>query len=125
MATLIAILFARCRVIQVGRFCRLQMRDLTFFTSNATKLAHARYIAEGWPIRIKGFRQRTYHANYHEPRLSSREELLEASYRSAIEQCAKAGISTEVHPFILEDTTVRIEALSSPAKEVPGLDVKY
>ena len=29
------------------------MRELTFFTTNQTKLAHARYIAEGRQIRIK------------------------------------------------------------------------
>jgi len=101
------------------------MRELTFFTSNATKLAHARYIAEKYKIKIKGFRQRTYHADYTEPRLSSRSDLLDASYRSAIEQCNKAGISVDSHPFILEDTSVRIDALSNAEREVPGLDVKF
>jgi dephospho-CoA kinase/inosine/xanthosine triphosphate pyrophosphatase family protein len=101
------------------------MRELTFFTSNATKLAHARYIAEGYSLRIKGFRQRTYHANYDEPRLSSRAPLLDASYRSALRQCAKAGIAIDSHPFILEDTSVTIHALSADGREVPGLDVKF
>ena len=101
------------------------MRELTFFTSNATKLAHARYIAERFAIRIKGFRQRTYHANYDEPRVSSRARLLDASYRSALRQCAKAGISIDSHPFILEDTSVRIDAISTEDQEVPGLDVKF
>jgi len=102
-----------------------KMRELTFFTSNAAKLAHARYIAEGRHIRIKGFRQRTYHANYNEPRLSSRGPLLDASYRSALQQCAKAGISVETHPFVLEDTSVRIDALSGGSADFPGLDVKF
>jgi inosine/xanthosine triphosphate pyrophosphatase family protein/dephospho-CoA kinase len=101
------------------------MRELTFFTSNATKLAHARYIAERFAVRIKGFRQRTYHANYDEPRLLSRTSLLDASYRSAIRQCAKAGIAIDSHPFILEDTSVRIDAISTEDQEVPGLDIKY
>jgi inosine/xanthosine triphosphate pyrophosphatase family protein len=101
------------------------MRDLIFFTSNATKLAHARYIAEGFPVRIKGFRQRTYHANYEEPRLATRDALLDASYRSALVQCEKAGIPIDMTPFFLEDTSVRIDVLSSPMTEVPGLEVKF
>ncbi len=101
------------------------MKELTFFTSNSTKLAHARYIAERYPVRIKGFRQRTYHANYDEPRLLSRTALLEASYRSALRQCEKAGLSTDNHPFILEDTSVKIDALSKDGSEVPGLEIKY
>jgi len=101
------------------------MRELTFFTTNQTKLAHARYVAEGRQIQIKGFRQRTYHADYFEPRLATRAAILQASYESAKEQLAKAGYSETSHPFILEDTSVRIEALSSPDTEVPGVDVKY
>ncbi len=101
------------------------MRELTFFTTNQTKLAHARYIAEGRQIRVKGFRQRTYHADYVEPRLSSREAILEASYESARKQIIRAGFSAFSHPFILEDTSVRIEALSNAEEEIPGVDIKY
>jgi inosine/xanthosine triphosphate pyrophosphatase family protein len=101
------------------------MRELTFFTTNQTKLAHARYIAEGWKIRIKGFRQRTYHAGYTEPRLASRQDILHASYESAKEQLAKAGLPDASHPFVLEDTSVRIDALSAAHEEVPGVDIKY
>ena len=101
------------------------MRELTFFTTNPTKLAHARYIAEGRHIRIKGFRQRTYHAEYVEPRLRSRDAILEASYESAKGQILKAGFSDAIHPFVLEDTSVRIDALSRTDEEVPGVDIKY
>lgn len=101
------------------------MIDLTFFTSNPTKLAHARYLVEAESIKIKGFRQRTYHASYQEPRILSRPALLEASYRSAIAQCKKAGLATNKHLFILEDTSVRIDGLSDPQQDVPGLDIKY
>ncbi|MBZ9847419.1 AAA family ATPase [Mesorhizobium sp. CA14] len=101
------------------------MLALTFFTSNPTKLAHARYLAEGEPINVLGFRQRTYHAGYTEPRLQSREDLLKASYESAVQQARKARILSPRHFFILEDTSVTIDALSSAAEEVPGLDVKY
>ena len=101
------------------------MRELTFFTTNPTKLAHARYVAEGRQIRIKGFRQRSYHADYVEPRLTARDAILLASYQSAKEQLAKAGFSAASHPFILEDTSVRIEALSDADTEIPGVDIKY
>ncbi|CAA7614367.1 conserved hypothetical protein [Magnetospirillum sp. LM-5] len=101
------------------------MRELTFFTSNQTKLAHARYLAEGRRIRIKGFRQRTYHAGYNEPRLHSRAEILKQSYLSALEQIGKARLPAASHAFILEDTSVRIDALSDATHEVPGVDIKY
>lgn len=101
------------------------MLDLIFLTSNIIKIAHARYVFSRLPIRVIGFRQRTYHANYFEPRGSSREELLEVSYRSALEQCRKAGIATNSHFFMLEDTSVRIDALSTSWQDVPGLEIKY
>jgi inosine/xanthosine triphosphate pyrophosphatase family protein/adenylate kinase family enzyme len=101
------------------------MRELTFFTTNQTKVAHARYVAEDRQVRIKGFRQRTYHADYIEPRLTSREDILRASYKAAKAQLAKAGFSETSHPFFLEDTSVRIDALSTPEREVPGVDIKY
>ena len=98
---------------------------LTFFTSNITKLAHARYIAEGYPVRIFGFRQRTYHANYEEPRLALRSELLDKSYKNALIQCHKSGMDPSRHLFFLEDTSVRIEALSTNECDRPGLDIKF
>ena len=101
------------------------MLDLIFLTSNVVKIAHVRYVFSRLPIRVIGFRQRTYHANYIEPRMTSRKELLEFSYRSALEQCRKAGIATNSHFFMLEDTSVRIEALSTSSQDVPGLDIKY
>lgn len=101
------------------------MRDLTFFTTNSMKLSQSRYIAEDFKVKVKGFRQRTYHAGYFEPRLSDRFQILEQSYRSAIEQCDKAGLSIDSHAFFLEDTSVRIDAFSTDENEVPGVDVKY
>ena len=110
--------------IAVVRLCS-PVRDLTFFTTNQTKLAHARYVAEGREVQIKGFRQRTYHAGYTEPRLNTRAGILRASYESALAQLAKARFSAAAHPFVLEDTSVRIDALSTAGEEVPGVDVKY
>ena len=101
------------------------MLDLTFFTSNPIKLAHARYLAEGLPLTIKGFRQRTYHADYNEPRLSTSGAILEASYRSAVAQMEKAGLSLDSHFFFLEDTSVRVDSLSTGDEDIPGVDIKY
>ena len=101
------------------------MFRLIFLTSSQTKLAHARYLGEAFDIEIDGFRQKTYNANYNEPRIDSREELLDQSYKSAVEQCVKGKIPIESRFFILEDTSVRIDALSTENSEVPGLDVKF
>ena len=99
--------------------------EIIFFTSNDIKLAHLRYLAEKYPVKIHGFKQKTYHASYKEPKISSREDLLRQSYRNALEQAKKAGIDVKNRFFVLEDTSVKIDALSSEKMEVPGLDVKY
>ena len=117
----------RYLIILVGKcfWDEILVLDLTFLTSNIVKLAHARYILSRSEIRVIGFRQRTYHATYVEPRISSRRELLDVSYRSALDQCRKAGILTNHQFFMLEDTSVRIEALSTLDCDFPGLDIKY
>ena len=101
------------------------MLTLTFFTSNQTKLAHAKYLSEGIPINIQGFREKTYHAGYDEPRILDRAELLDRSYRSALIQAGKARILPSKNFFFLEDTSVRINALSNYDSDVPGVDIKY
>jgi dephospho-CoA kinase/inosine/xanthosine triphosphate pyrophosphatase family protein len=100
------------------------MLPLLFFTTNNVKLAHVRYLGESYRVKIEGFRQKTYHASYNEPRISSRDDLLRESYESAIEQAKKAHIDTTRRFFFLEDTSVILEALSTK-HEVPGVDVKY
>lgn len=99
--------------------------EIIFFTTNYIKLAHLRYLAENHPIKIQSFKQKTYHASYKEPRVSSRDLLLNQSYLNALEQAEKAGIDIKNRFFILEDTSVKIDALSSEGMEVPGLDIKY
>lgn len=99
--------------------------EIIFFTTNDIKLAHLRYLAESYPVHIHGFKQKTYHASYKEPRVNSREGLLKQSYQNALEQAKKAGIDVKNRFFILEDTSVKIDALSSEKMEMPGLDVKY
>ena len=107
------------------------MLPLVFFTTNKVKLAHARYLAEefslneDFSLKIEGFRQKTYHANYDEPRIKRRKRLLRSSYESALKQAKKAGINTSKRLFFLEDTSVVIDALSNSRKQVPGVDVKY
>ena len=107
------------------------MLPLIFFTTNRVKLAHVKYLAEQFSLnrefklKIEGFKQKTYHANYNEPRIKSRKKLLQLSYESALEQAKKAGIDTTKKFFFLEDTSVVIDALSNSKKKIPDVDVKY
>ena len=54
-----------------------------------------------------------------------RSELLDESYKNALKQCRKSGLDSNRHLFFLEDTSVRIEALSTKECDKPGLDIKY
>ena len=98
---------------------------IVFFTSNIIKLAHARHVAEKYDIEVVGFRQHTYRADYREPRDIPRAEMLEQSYKSALSQFQKSGFDHNLHFFFLEDTSVRIEALSKGEQDFPGLDIKF
>lgn len=100
------------------------MLEIVFFTSSRIKLAHARYLCRNYAVRISDFREKTYGASYHEPRLKDRSLLLEVSYRNALERWKKAYPRGENKLFFIEDTSVVIEALSAE-QETPGLDVKY
>jgi inosine/xanthosine triphosphate pyrophosphatase family protein/adenylate kinase family enzyme len=100
------------------------MLDLMFFSTNQTKLAHFRHICRDLPISIHSFREKTYYAPYIEPRTMDRELLLRESYESALVQFKKASRRPDTGFFFLEDTSVRIDALSK-GDDVPGLDVKY
>lgn len=99
--------------------------EIIFVTTNDIKIAHLKYLAESHPIKIDGFKQKTYHASYDEPRINSREDLLEQSYKLALQQAKKAGIDVNNRFFVLEDTSVKIDTLSSEENEVPGPDIKY
>lgn len=96
--------------------------EIVFLTSSRTKLAHIRYWCEDYNINITT--QKNYGIAYEEPRITDREQLLTDSYASALERWKKT-ISDEEKIFILEDTSVKIEALSSETMEVPGVDIKY
>lgn len=99
------------------------MLEIVFFTSNPVKLAHARYLCRDYDVLITGFREKTFGANYIEPRIYDREQLIEQSYQDALKRWQKA-VSSEDRLFFIEDTSVAIDALSTE-RETPGLDVKY
>jgi dephospho-CoA kinase/inosine/xanthosine triphosphate pyrophosphatase family protein len=99
------------------------MLEIIFFTSSSIKLAHARYLCRNYDVQITGFREKTFGANYTEPRIYDREQLIELSYQDALQRWQKA-VSSEERLFFIEDTSVAIEALSTK-QETPGLDVKY
>ena len=101
------------------------LKKIIFLTGSSAKLAHLRHLAKDLPLTIEGFHEASYHANYEEPRIYNREKLLSESLKSAIEQVKRSGISSNNILFLIEDTSVIIDALSSPENEVPGLDIKY
>jgi adenylate kinase family enzyme/inosine/xanthosine triphosphate pyrophosphatase family protein len=100
------------------------MIEIVFFTSSRIKLEHAKYLCRGYDIQIAGFREKTFRANYIEPRIYDRDELIESSYQDALERWKKAIPGGENRFFFIEDTSVVIDALST-VREIPGLDVKY
>lgn len=100
------------------------MLDMVFFTSNPTKLAHFRYLGAKHGIRVRGFKEKHYHATYHEPKIDDREELLRLSYESALKQWQRRTGGKAPGLFFLEDTSVEVLALSRET-ETPGVNVKY
>jgi len=101
------------------------MLDLTFITSNITKLAHARHICNQYDVNIIQHKFIHYGKGYDEPRLSDREKLLELSVRDAINRWKRHVSKLENRFFFLEDTSVKINALSDEYSEIPGVDIKY
>lgn len=100
------------------------MLDMVFFTSNLIKLAHFRYLGLKQGIRVRGFKEKHYHATYHEPQIDNRAELLRQSYESALKQWRRRMGGEALGLFFLEDTSVAVQALSQE-KETPGVNVKY
>ncbi|KKK76369.1 hypothetical protein LCGC14_2864350, partial [marine sediment metagenome] len=101
------------------------MFELIFFTSSRIKMQNARHICRNYDITIRNFNEITSLANYKEPRLYNRRKLLEMSFQSALSQLKKSKLGA-VKPFLIEDTSVDIHALSRKYNyEYPGLDVKY
>jgi inosine/xanthosine triphosphate pyrophosphatase family protein/adenylate kinase family enzyme len=101
------------------------MTDITFITSNHTKLAHARYLCDGYDVNILQYKKFYYGKGYEEPRINNREKLLEESIKDAITRWKNNVSDSGNRLFFIEDTSVKIEALSSETNEVPGVDIKY
>lgn len=75
------------------------MLEIVFFTSSPIKLAHARYLCRNYDVRITGFREKTFGANYTEPRIYDRDQLIELSYQDALRRWQKAVSSGETSFF--------------------------
>lgn len=101
------------------------MTDITFVTSNQTKLAHARYLCRGFHVNILYYKKLYYGVGYEEPRIYDRKQLLTASFYDAAERWKKNVSGSDDRLFFIEDTSVKIDALSDSENEVPGVDVKY
>lgn len=101
------------------------MIDITFITSNPTKIAHARHLCKGYDINILQYKKFFYGKGYVEPRIYDRDELLEASIRDAKKRWEKNVSDSGNRLFFIEDTSVRIDALSNEKEEIPGVDIKY
>jgi len=99
------------------------MLDIFFITSNRSKIDHARYLCSGYNVNI--LKQKQYGIGYIEPRILDREKLLDESIHDAINRLKKVTKNFDNLFVIIEDTSLIIEALSTPEKEYPGLDVKY
>lgn len=98
---------------------------LYFITSNRAKLANAKHLCRGEGIDIIPHKKLFYGFGYTEPRIQIREQLLEESIESAIARWKKFVRKKDDTFFFIEDTSVKISALSSELDEVPGVDVKY
>lgn len=101
------------------------MTDITFITSNQTKIAHARYLCKEYDVNILKHKKLFYGVGYNEPRINVRDELLRESFDDAVKRWKKNVSNSEERLFFIEDTSVKIDALSDDQNEVPGVDVKY
>lgn len=99
--------------------------DIAFITSNTTKLAHARYICRDYNVNILHYKRLFYGKGYVEPRIDNQEELLKDSITDAIERWKKNVDNKGNRLFFIEDTSVRIDALSNNDISIPGVDIKY
>lgn len=101
------------------------MTDITFVTSNLTKLAHARYLCRNYNVNIMHYKKFFYGVGYEEPRIDDRKQLLSESFKDAMTRWKKNVTERDNRLFFIEDTSVKIDALSDETHEVPGVDVKY
>ena len=101
------------------------MTDIIFITSNKTKLAHARYLCRDYNVNILHYKKFFYGKGYVEPRVDDRNALLTESFKDAVARWKKHFSKNDDRLFFIEDTSVKIDALSDEVNEVPGVDIKY
>jgi inosine/xanthosine triphosphate pyrophosphatase family protein/adenylate kinase family enzyme len=101
------------------------MLDITFITSNITKLAHAKHLSKEYNVNILHYKKKYYGIGYIEPRIPDKKRLLEESMNDAIKRWKKHVSENKTQLFFIEDTSVKIDALSDCDNEVPGTDIKY
>lgn len=110
------------------------MFNLLFLTSNRTKLQHARYLCRNYDLRI--VEKSNYGVAYKEPRTPNRDKLFKESIEDARKRLLKqiknkaTGLTKNISLmlnklFFLEDTSVKIHALSTDLNEVPGTEIKF
>ncbi|MDP2140041.1 MAG: non-canonical purine NTP pyrophosphatase [Gammaproteobacteria bacterium] len=126
------------------------MLEIFFLTSSLAKFDHIQYLLKDYDVLLRP--QPDYGKAYEEPRILDREELLRKSVNDAnvrlartnrlvaqkkklfdpttpqagegIEELFRLASDNQEKIFIIEDTSVKIDALSKDT-EFPGLDVKY
>lgn len=123
------------------------MFNLVFRTTNKAKFAHLQYALRDYDINLKTVGE--YGKPYTEPRVFNRKEIIEESILDSIKRELKKTSASSIadsieaqkitskdeleklyklyrgSAFIIEDTSVRINALSSDSLEKPGVDIKY
>jgi len=101
------------------------MFELVFFTSSRIKNQHAKYLSRYYDIRIVNFKEIRANANYDEPHINDRKELLKISFENAKKQAEISKLGKN-KAFIIEDTSVNIYPLSSKyQEEYPGVNIKF
>src|SRR5205809_806755 len=90
--------------------------EVHFYTSNIAKFLQARLLFDRSGLVLRHFRAHTepYSENYQ----LGKEELLRRAVRDVAQRVAGNPL------FFVEDTSLRIEALSSDGADYPGLAVK-
>src|ERR1035438_5492270 len=91
--------------------------DIFFYTSNISKYIQARVVFGRAGLLLQHFRSKT--EPYAEDYAEGKERLLVR----AVEQVLKSGLGSG-SLFFVEDTSLRIEALSPENEDLPGLAVK-
>jgi inosine/xanthosine triphosphate pyrophosphatase family protein/dephospho-CoA kinase len=101
----------------IETFFRLERRPIVhFYTSNISKYLQARLVFERCGLVLTHFRTRT--EPYSEDYSVGKEELL----RRAVEE-VRANVGS-ASLFFVEDTSIRVEALSTGSDDYPGLAAK-